>query len=195
VKKAFTLVEVIIVFFLLSILSGSLSYGFLRYSRGAALKNAQDRIERLLAQADFLSTVLQQEAEVLIIKDNAHWYALIKPWADEEIDALDIFRNLSRNFVELDGTEKVLLNDAEVTELSLVFLPMKGIDPSYVRAKDSMDNPRSLRELGLDPRMQKIRSMQLILKGKNSNRSIELLPYARLTTHMPIPQEYIDLDV
>ena len=193
-KRALTLIELIIVICILGSLAGSLSFGFLRYSQTTAVNNARDRVERLLAQADFLSTILQQEAEVFIIKEKNRFYAVIKPWADEEAEALDIFRNLSRNFVELDGTEKVLINDTEITELALVFLPMKGIDPFYVRAKDSMDSPLSLRELGLYPTAHSIPSMNLTLQGKRSNRSIDLLPYARITMHIPIPQEYIDLD-
>ncbi len=193
-KRAFSLVELVIVFCILAIFAGSLSFGFYRYSQKAALNNARDRTVTLLAQADFLSTVLQQEVEVFIVKEHSRWYAVIKPWGDEENEVLDIFSNLSRKFVELEGTEKLTLNDTEFTELNLVFLPMRGIDPSYVRAKGWTESPLTLRELGLDPRSHKLSSLKLDLQGKGNTHSIDLLPYAHNTTHLPIPQEAIDLD-
>jgi hypothetical protein len=197
VKRALTLIELIIVFFILIIVGGSLSFGYLQYARQAALKEAKDRIERLLSQADFLSTVLQQETEVFLVKQHSRWHAILKPWGDEENDSLDIFGNLPSNFVELDGIEKILFNETDCTELALVFLPMKGIDPSYVKGKDSMGSSLTLRELGLDTRSHTITSMKLTLqnKEKDSIKSpLNLLPYARITTHIPIPQEYVDLD-
>lgn len=195
-KRALTLIELLVVFFILVLMAGSMSFGFVHYSRQAALKNTKDRLERLFSQADFVATIFQQEAEVLILKQDGHWYAKLKPWGDEEDEALDVFRNLPSNFLELEGIEKFQFNDTNVTELSLVFLPMRGIDPYYIRAKDWMDSYLTARELGVDGRNRTISSMNLTFQGISQKKevSLDLLPYARLTPHISIPEEYIDLD-
>jgi hypothetical protein len=197
VKRALTLIELLVTFFILVVTAGSLSFGFLHYSRQETVKNAQDRLERLLAQADFLSTILQQEAKVYMVQENERWYATLEPWGDEESEVLDIFAKLSRNFVELEGVEKFQLNSTSFTELSLVFLPMQGIDPSYIQAKDWAGSLLTPRELGLDMRNQKLCAMTLTFcgKGQNKERTVNLLPYARISSHIPIPQEYIDRDM
>lgn len=196
-KRAFTLIEVLISLLLVVLFASTLSFGFLRYYRQMALKNAQERVERLFSQADYLSTVLQQEAKVIIIRKNAAWYAILKPWGDEEIEAIDLLGTLPANFVELSGTKTIRLNDTELSELSLLFLPMKGIDLSYVEAKDSMERLLTARELGLvsTNRVDISASLALEGTGRGLNEVVDLRPYARLTTHISIPQEYQDLDL
>ena len=197
VKRAFTLVEVIIALILMAFFASTLSFGFSSYYHKMKLKNAQERIGRLLSQADYLSTVLQQESKVIFVNRNASWYAILKPWGDEEFETVDLFGNLPANFVELGGTKTIRLNDTELSELSLVFLPMKGIDLSYVEARDSMDRLLTARELGLGTTNHTDISITLVLEGngKKAFLPIDLRPYARITTHMPIPQEYQDLDI
>lgn len=193
-RKAFSLVEVIIVFFLLVVLVGSLSFGFISYSQRSTIKNTQERIERLLSQADFFSTVLQQDVEVSLTKKDAHWYAELNLWGEEGCKVFDIFNNLPQNFVDLAGIESILFNGTEYTNLLLVFRPMIGIDVSYVYAKDWTDIPLSATKLGLDSKNLPPHSLKLEIKDKEKTGSIDLLPFVRIMPHTPIPQEYIDLE-
>lgn len=195
-KKAFTLVEVIISLLLVAFLASTVLFGFSRFYRHMELKKAQERVERLLSQADILSTILQQEATILFIQKHSSWYAVLKPWGDEEFETLSVFAHLPANFVELNNIKTLRLNDSELSELSLTFLPMKGIDLSYVKAKDSMERSLTARELGLMPSHSTESSIILFLEGKGNKEfhSIDLKPYARITTHLSIPQEYQDLD-
>lgn len=196
-KRAFTLIELLISILLVALFASTLSFGFLRYYRQMSLKNAQERVERLLSQADYLSAVLQQETKVIITHKNGSWYAILKPWGDEEIEAIDLLGSLPANFVELGGTKTIRLNDTELSDLSLLFLPMKGIDFASVAAKDSMERSLTARELGLISTTHTNVSASLMLEGNGKGLSevVDLRPFARLTTHIPIPQEYVDLDL
>lgn len=160
------------------------------------MKHAEGRLQYLLQHADYLSSLLQQEAEVVLIKDDSTWHAYLRPWVDEEIQSVQVFNTLPSHFVKLEGIRTIRLNDEDLQELSLCFLPMRGIEFSYVRAKDSVGKALGAKELGLmktggDPSL----IITLIGKDTSSLQSLDLSPFAHLTTHISIPQEYLDLDV
>lgn len=180
-RRSLSLVEVIIASIILILVLSTMTFGFIRYHREAAVKTARKEVSILLKQADYLSQVTQQNLTVLIRREGDAWCFFLKPWRATP-DA-----RLPTRQVTLSGISAVSLNDHEVESLKFYFVPFKGIELSSFEVIDGCGRTLGSGKLGLSVNKDIIVHM----KNKDPRHScyIDLTKYIPRFAHEPLPED------